>query len=206
MQKKWLSFTLGFLLIGLSACSKESDQAKTVKDITAPVYTETIQLHLEARAAQLKSLLQSPEVVETLTAADHSDARDKGANIANYQALDQKMQNNRYASDVQELLHNRCARRLKKFQATHPMFAEIFITDLVGMNVCQSNMTSDFYQADELWWQKAIRLREGETLYGAMEYDESANVMAVPIYIPIYRNKVLIGISKSVLEIQGIAM
>ncbi|MBN1941590.1 MAG: sensor histidine kinase [Candidatus Diapherotrites archaeon] len=60
----------------------------------------------------------------------------------------------------------------------YPVFAEVFLTNKYGANVAQSNKTSDYYQADEEWWQKA---RENGFFVEYAGLDESAGVLAIEI-------------------------
>ena len=52
-------------------------------------------------------------------------------------------------------------------------FAEVFFTNRQGMNVAVSRPISDFFQADEEWWQNA---RENGTYISDPEADESAGL------------------------------
>jgi signal transduction histidine kinase len=62
----------------------------------------------------------------------------------------------------------------------YPVFAEIFVTNKYGANVAQTHKTSDYYQADEEWWQSAKR----DGLYVAdIAFDQSAHVYSVDIGI-----------------------
>lgn len=56
-------------------------------------------------------------------------------------------------------------------------FVEIFFTDANGFNVALSNLTSDFVQSDEAWWQ--IAQREGLVM-DEPEFDRSANSNVIP--------------------------
>jgi len=46
--------------------------------------------------------------------------------------------------------------RLREIARDDPSIAEIFMTDKYGGLVAASNRTTDFYQADEEWWQKSF--------------------------------------------------
>lgn len=106
---------------------------------------------------------------------------------------------------ITQYLTNFIARELLTFQKDNPGFSEIFITDSVGLNVGQTNKTTDFYQADETWWQDSYNDGMGKTYYGSIEFDESAQVIAIPLYAPIRgSNKEVIGVVKAVLNIENI--
>jgi len=81
-------------------------------------------------------------------------------------------------------------------------YAEIFLTNQYGVNIAQSDKTSDYIQDDETWWQKAkqngIFLSEGG-------YDESAGVYASNIAIKILdENGNFIGVIKAVVNVESI--
>ncbi len=64
----------------------------------------------------------------------------------------------------------------------YELFPEIFVTNKYGANVAQTQKTSDYYQADEEWWQVA----KDKGLYvGDVEYDKSAGVYSTDLGISI---------------------
>jgi len=62
------------------------------------------------------------------------------------------------------------------------VFGEIFVTNKFGANVGMTNMTSDYYQADEHWWQQT---RQNGQYISDVEYDKSADVYSLDICIRI---------------------
>jgi HAMP domain-containing protein len=74
---------------------------------------------------------------------------------------------------------------LRRYRDQFPDHIEIFITDRSGALVAATNVTSDYYQADEVWWQEAFT---NGVYIGTPEYDESAGdyaiIMAVSIRDP----------------------
>jgi PAS domain S-box-containing protein len=81
--------------------------------------------------------------------------------------------------------------------------AELFISDRFGGLVAASDKTSDFYQADEDWWQNAFAQGKGEASVEDIEFDESSNTLAMTFAIPIRDdNGSVIGIIKAVMDIQ----
>ena len=141
----------------ITSCSNDSGTQQrhklklTKAELESGEHSDELKSHLRVRAEQLKLLFSSPRIINALTYENEQADSSKG--VKGYQQQDEKMQKNRQSPGVQSLLYNACAIRLKQFQAQHPAFVEIFITNLSGINVCQSNMTTDFYQADEKWWQ-----------------------------------------------------
>jgi len=89
---------------------------------------------------------------------------------------------------VREYLNNQAALELREFQKAFPNNAEVFITDVYGGQAGTTNRTSDYYQADEGWWQSAYNNGEGAVYISEPEYDESAGALAVLIAMPL-RNR-----------------
>jgi len=107
------------------------------------------------------------------------DARD-----AQWRAADEADNNNDPL--VRGNLTNTIARELTEYQQAFPDNVEVFITDVYGGLVGATNRTSDYYQADEGWWQAAYANGEGAVYIGDPEYDESAGVIGVNIALPIH--------------------
>jgi len=89
---------------------------------------------------------------------------------------------------VRERLTNQASLELAEFKQSFPNNAEVFITDVYGGLTGSTNRTSDYYQADEAWWQAAYNNGEGAVFIGEPEFDESADALAVQIALPL-RNR-----------------
>ncbi|MDO8436467.1 MAG: hypothetical protein Q7S82_03800, partial [bacterium] len=63
--------------------------------------------------------------------------------------------------------------------------AEIMLTDMRGALIAASGETTDFYQGDEDWWQKAFAGGDGRKFIGEVSFDESANVLAIAFAFPV---------------------
>jgi len=59
-------------------------------------------------------------------------------------------------------------------------YAEVFVTNKYGANVGQTGKTTDYYQADEKWWQNA---KQNEFSIDEFEFDESSGVWGIPISV-----------------------
>ncbi len=86
---------------------------------------------------------------------------------------------------------------LLRFRAVFPDHLEIFITDKYGGLVAATNRTSDYYQADEEWWQRAFNDGSGDIYISAPEFDESANSLSLLIAVPVFEEDELIGILRT---------
>jgi putative methionine-R-sulfoxide reductase with GAF domain len=80
-------------------------------------------------------------------------------------------------------------------------FAEAFVTDRYGGLVAASARTSDYYQADEGWWQAAYDEGRGAVYIGEPELDESTGVIGINMAVPVYgQNNEVVGILRTTLD------
>ncbi|MDD5259326.1 MAG: ATP-binding protein [bacterium] len=104
---------------------------------------------------------------------------------------------------VQNYMRTSFSEQLQKNKKIRERITEIFVTDRFGGLVATSNKTSDFYQADEEWWQKTFQKGEGKVYIGQVEYDESSQTWAIPICVPVRDSQGnVIGILKEVFDIR----
>lgn len=156
-------------------------------------YTEAIAESIEL----IKSFAENKEIVNELKVAneEHSD-------LTNEEILrmDAEWRSTDVTSKQKIDLHsNEASAFLVEIQNMEPKFAEIFITDSYGLNIAQTNVTTDYYQADESWWVEAYD--NGVGYYGNIEFDESAQKWSVPIYTRLEdENEEVIGVVKALLD------
>ena len=86
---------------------------------------------------------------------------------------------------IQGVLSNELSKQLIAFRSRHRMFAEIFITDTEGSLVAATRKTSDFWQADEEWWQRGAVLGPRKLYVEGIQYDDSAGVYSLDVSVPI---------------------
>ncbi|MBN1934464.1 MAG: GAF domain-containing protein [Anaerolineae bacterium] len=100
---------------------------------------------------------------------------------------------------------NGLTRQLVEYFNAFPDHVEIFVTDLYGGLVASTGRTSDYYQADEGWWQAAYRNGEGAVYISQPEYDESAGYTALDIALPVRDDDgTVLGIVRSTLRVESI--
>jgi serine phosphatase RsbU (regulator of sigma subunit) len=109
------------------------------------------------------------------------------------------------APELRRVLANDIARRLEEFRSLHPLFAEIFVTDIKGQLVAATGKTSDYWQADEVWWQRGIKVGYRRVYAEGINFDASAQVYSIDVAIPI-RDRTQpatppVGVLKGVLKI-----
>lgn len=99
---------------------------------------------------------------------------------------------------VKGLLSSPASLRLDNLKKIEENISEIFVTDRFGGLVASSGKTSDFYQADEHWWEYSFNGGKGRIFLGNVEFDESSKDWAIPLAMPIYdKENKLLGIMKA---------
>ena len=97
--------------------------------------------------------------------------------------------------------NKKTSEELKVIVETSSELAEVFITDKFGGLVAMSDTTSDFYQADEEWWQKAYNNGRGAIFLGDVEFDKSSMTRGITMALPIISKEgSIIGIMKAVIN------
>lgn len=100
---------------------------------------------------------------------------------------------------INSYTNNTTATALKNYQRSFPNHVEIFVTDQYGALVGATNPTSDYYQADEEWWQGAYNGGVGDVYIGEPALDESSGIVAINMAVPIYNltGNEVVGILRS---------
>lgn len=150
---------------------------------------------------RLVQLMQSPDI---LIPIDASNLKHASLNPQDFLQKDMHLRAEATSLGwIEGLMANPCAETLMAFQEMNPEFVEIFVTDRFGMNVCQTNVTTDYFQADEKWWADTFDHGRGRLSHGAVEYDESAFSEVISIYLPIWNAEKtqVVGVAKAVADI-----
>ena len=107
---------------------------------------------------------------------------------------------------VASRLNNAAASVLKEYRRDFPENVEVFLTDQYGANIATTNRTSDYYQADEEWWQTTYNNGEGKAYIGEMEFDESSQTFAANIAVPIYapNSSRVVGVLRTTVTMQSL--
>jgi len=108
---------------------------------------------------------------------------------------------------VRENLTNAVAKDMTEYRAAFPDNIEVFVTDVFGGLAGSTNRTSDYFQADEGWWQAAYANGAGAVYIGEPEYDESADAIGVNIALPIRNRETgkIIGILRTTYVVSALS-
>lgn len=199
---------IGLGLIGVSVWYVLSMQQEPA--VTSPTASPEsslapeVELVLAKQTVYLQELASAPAILSEVVASNLKNASLSKDDIAR---LDAEWQATKEITPfIQQFFSNKTAEALIAFQSTHTGFKEIFVADGFGLNVGQTGKTSDYYQADEAWWQNSYNEGIGNVLHGKIEFDESSQSEAISLYVPIIdpASSKAIGVLKGVLDLSAI--
>lgn len=125
--------------------------------------------------------VQHPEIISAINAQNKKNAALGQADI---DRLDKQWRAERKADSkplIDEVLGNSVSQHLKTIKAGAPkLYTEIFVMDNRGLNVGQSDVTSDYWQGDESKFKKTYDVGPNVTFIDDYEIDESTGKMPSP--------------------------
>lgn len=87
---------------------------------------------------------------------------------------------------TKSVLANALSTYLKKVKAdSQGLYTEIFVMDNKGLNVGQSDLTSDYWQGDEAKWQKTYKVGPQAIHIGKVKTDESSQTLQSQLSVPV---------------------
>lgn len=130
--------------------------------------------------------LADPMVIAAIKAQNERHA---GMSQAQIDELDQTWRAQTEGGDrpmIDEVLGNELSSFLsaRKSEAGG-MITEVFVMDNVGLNVGQSDVTSDYWQGDEAKWQMTYEVGAGAVFVDEIETDESTQTLQSQVSIAI---------------------
>ncbi len=82
-------------------------------------------------------------------------------------------------------LENPCAEVIRGMAKQNPAIVEAFVTDDQGANVCQNELTGDYWQGDEAKWKNSFNGGKGGIDVGVEKLDKSTNAVLQQVSLPI---------------------
>lgn len=136
--------------------------------------------------ANVMNWLSDPAVVSAIKAQNEKTA---GMTEAQIEEMDQKWRAETGASSrpmIEEVLSNDLSSFLSnKKNEAGGMITEMFVMDAKGLNVGQSDVTSDYWQGDEAKWQKTYKVGPNAIFVDEIEKDESTQTLQSQVSVSI---------------------
>lgn len=134
----------------------------------------------------VKPWLATPEIVAAINSQNDANKALTNAEIVN---LDKSWRRETNASSqpmIRKAMDNPLSALLKKKQQeSNGLYTEIFIMDAYGLNVGQSEVTSDFWQGDEAKWQQTFQKGPDAIHISEVEKDESTLTYQSQLSLPV---------------------
>lgn len=162
-------------------------------------YSETLKSLVETT---ISTWVSDPAVVAAIIAQNETTASYSDDQIAELDTLWQSgtAEGRKFIDGV---WHNALSEQLKGYKNQSPeLFSEIFVVDGRGLNVGQSNITSDYFQGHEAKWQVPHDI--GEVHFGDVEFDESSQKYLSQVSAPIMHNGAFIGTITVGVNVEGL--
>lgn len=138
-------------------------------------------------AGRIKAWTSDPAVV---AAVREQNARNAGLTEAEIDGLDRRWRAETSTASghplIDSVLGNPLSAFLRDVKAGGDgLYTEIFVMDARGLNVGQSDMTSDYWQGDEPKWQESFGHGPDALHLGEVEQDESTQAFQTQISLPV---------------------
>ncbi len=177
---------LGYFALRTSQTTLEDAIGKNSADLAEQILDKISRnIHTRVEEMQAFTTCELAQQYLPLSNAQFENMSDPNGYIAQ---IDRDWVNGAELPIISEITHNELAIELRSRQKFYqnkygyPLVGEIFVTNRYGANVSQTGRTTDYYQADEDWWQ--IAKRYGLSL-SDIKYDESSGIFSTEIAIRI---------------------
>ncbi|WP_416897324.1 MAG: PDC sensor domain-containing protein [Minwuia sp.] len=135
---------------------------------------------------QIKSIISDPSVVAAIKAQNDKHGALSQADIDGMDNEWRAEVKNGGGAMISEVLANAVSNYLKSQKdAAGGQFTEIFVMDNKGLNVGQSDVTSDYWQGDEAKWQETYQVGAESVHVSEVELDESTQTYQSQVSVPI---------------------
>ncbi len=150
-------------------------------------YDEVAQIVVNEK---IKPWLNNPAVIAAVKAQNEANA---GLTQADIDALDLKWRSGDEAL-ISGVLNNELSVYLQGIRDQgEGLYTEIFVMDNKGLNVGQSDKTSDYWQGDEAKWTEVYPAGADVIHLSDVEEDESSQTFQMQISLPIVDGSEVIG-------------
>ncbi len=171
---KWMSTALAVGLAAIAATPSSAAEWPHVRPVS--VFAESTVSDWAKDAA-------------LIVAVREQNSRNAGLSQTDIDALDRQWRAER-EQDGQPLIDEVLSRPLSAMllrlqEQSDGIVTEVFVMDDRGLNVGQSQITSDYWQGDEAKWQETFLVGPDAMLIGDIEYDESTRKWQSQLSLPI---------------------
>ena len=170
-MKKLLPLIVGAALVASAAFAAQPQQTASVPDSVVQ---------------KIRTWANDPQVVKAIAA---QNAQHASLSQGEIDKLDKTWRAETKGSSrpmIDKIMSNALSAHLKKVKNdAGGLYTEIFVMDNKGLNVGQSDMTSDYWQGDEAKWKKSYGAGPDGVFKDKVEFDESSQAYQAQISVAI---------------------
>jgi len=149
-----------------AAPTKQLVNSKVIQEVTEFINTDIVRMSIKNQNTKYGNLSQSD--------IDALDKKWRGETKADEKPL------------ISSVLSNPLSSYLTRIQAhSIGLYSEMFVMDKNGLNVGQSNISSDYWQGDEAKFQKTYSKGKDAVFIDEPEYDDKLGIWRVQVNIAI---------------------
>ena len=149
---------------------------------------QTTQKTLDREGAKLRAWGLDKTLVALV-----KDQNNKRVPLAQLKTLDEQWAAGRNDELVRRIITGPCSDYLRKLASANAAYGETFLMDNQGALVCATQKTTDYYQGDELKWQRAFNDGKGAVFIDRPRFDDSSSRDLAQISVPVMENGRAIG-------------
>lgn len=153
-------------------------------DVAGP-HDRKVRILLESEAGQW---LSDPMLIEAIKRqnSEHASLSQRDIEKMDKAWRKEKKSKSNDRQMIDGVLENQLSVFLKRIaEKSNGLYSEIFIMDNKGLNVGQSDVTSDYWQGDEAKWQKTYLVGPDSLHIAKIEYDDSSRSFQIQASVPI---------------------
>ena len=136
--------------------------------------------------SQIKGWTNNPTIVAAIKSQNDKHS---GLTQSDIDSMDKKWRAETSAGSkpmIDGLLGRPASKKLAGYKNDgEGLFTEIFVMDNKGLNVAQSDVTSDYWQGDEAKWKKTFLAGSNVTFIDEVEFDESTQTYQAQVSLSI---------------------
>jgi hypothetical protein len=118
----------------------------------------------------------------------------KGKTLEQIKEMDQRWQATPGLADfMSALMESACGQHLRHLLQSEPYYAEIFVMDNQGANVCMTDKTSDYWQGNEAKFTESFKGGAGAVHISDVNFDDSTQAYLVHVSVPVKDGEQVVG-------------
>ena len=127
-----------------------------------------------------------PQITNSVFVSAVKAQNSKGISMTEIKKIDQEWKDAEEELEIHDqMMTGRCADEIRKLVRKLAAIGETFVTDNQGANVCQNELTGDYWQGDEAKWKNSFNGGKGGIDIGTEKLDRSSNMVLQQVSLPV---------------------